>query len=120
MEKVGVLFSLSPLRVSANGNFEIRIHVCDIPEKYGALQRLYSGSLLSLFALLSKSGSIDHTFTEKPNITVLSDGHAVARSSDFIIYSVEAEFIDRVVAQFGPCTSPPPFPSQKLILGGLR
>ncbi|EDR10087.1 uncharacterized protein LACBIDRAFT_248404 [Laccaria bicolor S238N-H82] len=60
-----------------------KIHVCDLPEKYDALQRLYS---------------------EKPNISVLQDGHAVARSSDFIIYSVEAEFIDRVVAQFGPST----------------
>ncbi|KAF8877423.1 hypothetical protein BD779DRAFT_110157 [Infundibulicybe gibba] len=34
----------------------------------------------------------------------LLDGHAVSRFSDFIIYSVEAEFIDRVVAQFGPST----------------
>jgi hypothetical protein len=35
----------------------------------------------------------------------MKDGHAVARSSDFIIYSVEAEFIGNVVAQFGPCMS---------------
>jgi hypothetical protein len=39
----------------------------------------------------------------KPNITVMQDGHAVSRSSDFIVYSVEAEYIDRVVAQYGPC-----------------
>lgn len=39
-----------------------------------------------------------------PGITVLPDGHHVSRTSDFIVYSVEAEFIDRVVAQYGPCT----------------
>ena len=33
----------------------------------------------------------------------MHDGHAVARSSDFIIYSVEAESIDKVVAEYGPC-----------------
>lgn len=33
------------------------------------------------------------------------DGHGVSRSSDFIMYSVEAEFIDRVVAQYGPCAA---------------
>ncbi|KAF9473252.1 hypothetical protein BDN70DRAFT_886043 [Pholiota conissans] len=34
----------------------------------------------------------------------MRDGHAVSRSSDFIVYSVEAEFIDKVVAEFGPST----------------
>ena len=38
-----------------------------------------------------------------PGVRVFQDGHAVSRSSDFIMYSVEAEFIDRVVAQYGPC-----------------
>ena len=33
----------------------------------------------------------------------MRDGHAVARSSDFIIYSVEAGSIDKVVAEYGPC-----------------
>jgi len=36
-------------------------------------------------------------------LTVLKDGHAVSRRSDFIIYSVEAENIERVVAEYGPC-----------------
>jgi prephenate dehydrogenase (NADP+) len=39
-----------------------------------------------------------------PNVTVLKDGHAVSRISDWIMYSVEAEFVDRVVAEYGPCT----------------
>ncbi|KAJ7087757.1 prephenate dehydrogenase [Mycena epipterygia] len=60
-----------------------KIHVCDQPTKYQALKEEYIGV----------SG-----------VTVLPDGHAVSRSSDFIIYSVEAEFIERVVAQYGPST----------------
>lgn len=35
----------------------------------------------------------------------MKDGHLVSRQSDFIIYSVEAEFVDRVVALYGPCES---------------
>jgi len=38
-----------------------------------------------------------------PGIKVFRDGHGVSRTSDFIIYSVEAESINEVVAQFGPC-----------------
>ncbi|KAJ6531347.1 prephenate dehydrogenase [Mycena capillaripes] len=60
-----------------------KIHVCDQPAKYEALKADYSGV---------------------PGVTVFPDGHGVARSSDFIMYSVEAEFIDRVVAQYGPST----------------
>lgn len=39
-----------------------------------------------------------------PGIKVFPTGHAVSRSSDFLMYSVEAEFIENVVAQYGPCT----------------
>jgi len=46
--------------------------------------------------------------TEAPNIHVMPDGHAVARSSDFIVFSVEAEFIEKVVAEYGPCMFFPP------------
>ncbi|KAF7338029.1 Prephenate dehydrogenase [Mycena venus] len=60
-----------------------KIHVCDLPDKHEALKTEYSGVA---------------------GVTVLPDGHAVSRSSDFIMYSVEAEFIDRVVAQYGPST----------------
>ncbi|KAF5326814.1 hypothetical protein D9619_004459 [Psilocybe cf. subviscida] len=60
-----------------------KIHVCDLPEKLEKLKAEYAGS---------------------PAVTVMADGHAVARSSDFIVYSVEAEFIDKVVAMFGPST----------------
>jgi len=46
---------------------------------------------------------VDRRGTEAPNIRVMPDGHAVARSSDFIVFSVEAEFIEKVVAEYGPC-----------------
>ncbi|KAK0540742.1 prephenate dehydrogenase (NADP(+)) [Tilletia horrida] len=41
---------------------------------------------------------------KEPALTVYKDGHYVARRSDIIIYSVEAAFLDAVVAQYGPST----------------
>jgi prephenate dehydrogenase (NADP+) len=41
----------------------------------------------------------------EPAITVMKDGHHVSRISDFIIYSVEAAYINDVVKEYGPCTS---------------
>lgn len=40
---------------------------------------------------------------DEPAITVMKDGHHVSRISDFIIYSVEAEYISAVVKEYGPC-----------------
>ena len=34
---------------------------------------------------------------------MLPDSHAVSCSSDFIIYSVKAEFIDHIMVQYRPC-----------------
>ncbi|KAH7929055.1 Prephenate dehydrogenase [Leucogyrophana mollusca] len=60
-----------------------KISVCDLPAKYESLKAAYEGV---------------------PGVTVYPDGHAVSRISDFIMYSVEAEHIGRVVAQYGPST----------------
>lgn len=38
------------------------------------------------------------------NIEVLADGFAISRLCDFILYSVEAENIEKVVAQYAPAT----------------
>ena len=57
------------------------------------------------FLLASRFALTLVTVIDVPGITVLRDGHHVSRTSDFIMYSVEAEFIDTVVAKFGPCTS---------------
>ena len=37
------------------------------------------------------------------NVRIFRDGRLVSRSSDFILYSVEAEVIGRTVSQYGPC-----------------
>ena len=51
----------------------------------------------------SFSTLMDGRLLDQPNIYPMRDGHAVARSSDFIIYSVEARSMDKVVAEYGPC-----------------
>ncbi|KAE8229023.1 hypothetical protein CF326_g6023 [Tilletia indica] len=60
------------------------INVCDRPENYESLR-----------AELAE---------KEPGLTVYKDGHFVSRRSDVIIYSVEAAFLDAVVAQYGPST----------------
>jgi hypothetical protein len=47
--------------------------------------------------------SLNENRSGVPGITVLRDGHAVSRSSDWIMYSVEAEHIGKVVKEYGPC-----------------
>jgi prephenate dehydrogenase (NADP+) len=49
---------------------------------------------------------------QQTNVTILQNGHLVSRSSDWIMYSVEAKSIDAVVARFGPSTK------QGAIVGG--
>lgn len=41
--------------------------------------------------------------TKKQNVTIFPNGHLVSRISDYIIYSVEAGVIDKVVEMYGPC-----------------
>ncbi|KAI9700762.1 MAG: prephenate dehydrogenase (NADP(+)) [Candelina mexicana] len=60
-----------------------RVNACDREENYESL----------------KAELVEHT-----NIDVLENGHLVSRASNYIIYSVEAEMIDRVVAKYGPST----------------
>ncbi|KAK4456471.1 hypothetical protein QBC42DRAFT_238448 [Cladorrhinum samala] len=60
-----------------------RIMACDREEKYDELVEEFA----------------DHT-----NVQILRNGHLVSRASNYIIYSVEAAAIDRVVAQYGPST----------------
>ncbi|GAB1320378.1 prephenate dehydrogenase (NADP(+)) [Madurella fahalii] len=60
-----------------------RIMACDREEKYEELAQ---------------------EFGNYPNIQILRNGHLVSRASSYIIYSVEAAAIGRVVAQYGPST----------------
>lgn len=45
------------------------------------------------------------TPVDDESIHVYETGHLVSRISDFIIYSVEAEYIGQVVKEYGPCKS---------------
>ncbi|KAK3368151.1 hypothetical protein B0H63DRAFT_70401 [Podospora didyma] len=60
-----------------------RIMACDREEKYDELVSKFSGN---------------------SNVQILKNGHLVSRASNYIVYSVEAAAIGRVVAQFGPST----------------
>ncbi|OJD17037.1 hypothetical protein AJ78_02832 [Emergomyces pasteurianus Ep9510] len=60
-----------------------RVNACDRPANYDALKQEFAS---------------DH------NINILPNGHLVSRISDYIIYSVEAEAIDKIVAEYGPST----------------
>ncbi|KAI9478439.1 MAG: hypothetical protein EXX96DRAFT_483773 [Benjaminiella poitrasii] len=58
------------------------VNICDLPEKYESLKKDFEGT----------------------NIRVLPDGYHISRRCDWIMYSVEAEYIDSVVKQYGPAT----------------
>lgn len=80
-----------------------RIYVCDREEKYEQLRVDVKGS--SCPQLPTTYPPLTDDQTDLPGVTVLKNGHLVARCSDFVMYSVEAEFINRVVAEYGPCKS---------------
>ncbi|CAO3599563.1 unnamed protein product [Absidia cylindrospora] len=58
------------------------VNICDLPENYETIKEEYTGS----------------------DIKVLPDGYHISRRCDWIMYSVEAEHIDAVVAKYGPAT----------------
>ncbi|EEP76747.1 prephenate dehydrogenase [Uncinocarpus reesii 1704] len=57
------------------------INACDKPANYDALRQ---------------------EFANDKNTNILPNGHLVSRISDYIIYSVEAEAISKIVAEYGP------------------
>ncbi|KIK20827.1 hypothetical protein PISMIDRAFT_24113 [Pisolithus microcarpus 441] len=80
------------------------ISVCDRPEKFESLKLTYQGNPASLYLSYHHVVSHEVVLPDIPAITVHRDGHAVSRISDFIMYSVEADLIHKVVAQYGPST----------------
>lgn len=94
------LLSLISLLHTGKGALLCRIHVCDLPEMYESLRTTYEGNA-PIFCRYRRRFILNST--DIPGITVFRDGHGVSRTSDLIIYSVEAESINKVVAQFGPC-----------------
>ncbi|CAG7961309.1 unnamed protein product [Penicillium olsonii] len=67
-------------RLSAAG---WRINACDRPENFE---------------------SLNQEFASQQGVTIFPNGHLVSRISDYILYSVEAGAIDKVVEQYGPST----------------
>ncbi|KAJ3219707.1 prephenate dehydrogenase (NADP(+)) [Dinochytrium kinnereticum] len=59
------------------------VHVCDVPEQFERIKKEFEGT---------------------PRVIVWKDGYAVSRRCDYIIYSVEASSLDKVVGMFGPAT----------------
>ncbi|KAG2223563.1 hypothetical protein INT45_001645 [Circinella minor] len=64
-----------------------KVNVCDLPEKYEKLKE---------------------DFQDSP-INVLPDGFHVSRRCDWIMYAVEAEYIESVVSKYGPGKKKVPF-----------
>ncbi|RMD42148.1 hypothetical protein DV735_g3012, partial [Chaetothyriales sp. CBS 134920] len=62
-----------------------KVHACDQEQNFSRLQK----------DLASDAG-----------IVVLKNGHEVARTSDYILYNVEASMIDSVVREYGKSTKP--------------
>ncbi|KAJ5963795.1 uncharacterized protein N7479_003671 [Penicillium vulpinum] len=60
-----------------------RINACDKPENFESLKQ---------------------EFASQNGVTIFPNGHLVSRISDYILYSVEAGAIDKVVAQYGLST----------------
>lgn len=58
------------------------VRACDVESKYDALREEYSQS----------------------PIEIVRNGHDVSRSCDYIVYSVEAANMDKLVCQYGPST----------------
>ncbi|CAL8581318.1 prephenate dehydrogenase (NADP(+)) [Xanthoria parietina] len=77
---MGLMGKMYARKLSAAG---WRVHACDTRDKLEVLEQEFSGI---------------------PGIVIYEDGYGVSRSSDYIIYSVEAEAIDKVVAQYGRAT----------------
>ncbi|KAL8785287.1 MAG: hypothetical protein Q9195_008706 [Heterodermia aff. obscurata] len=60
----------------------------------------------------SKYEELEQEFSDSPKVQILLDGHRVSRLGDYIIYSVEAEAINSIVALYGPSTK------QGAVVGG--
>ncbi|KAL7310839.1 prephenate dehydrogenase (NADP(+)) [Mucor circinelloides] len=58
------------------------VSICDLPEKYESVKKDFEGT----------------------NIRVFPDGYHISRRCDWIMYAVEAEYIDAVVKKYGPAT----------------
>ncbi|KAL8766644.1 MAG: hypothetical protein Q9209_006627 [Squamulea sp. 1 TL-2023] len=85
---MGLMGKMYTRKLSAAG---WRVHACDMKAKHELLKQ---------------------EFSEYQGVSIFEDGYGVSRSSDYIIYSVEAGMIDKVVAEYGRATK------KNAIIGG--
>ncbi|KAJ8607500.1 hypothetical protein MRB53_040272 [Persea americana] len=78
------------------------VNACDIPERYESLRVEFADRVRHIASVDSQE--MKHAESQQKNVTIMSNGHLVSRSSDWIMYSVEAKNIDAVVALYGPST----------------
>ncbi|KAK9471373.1 uncharacterized protein V1510DRAFT_368180 [Dipodascopsis tothii] len=71
-----------------------KINACDVPQKFDSLTDEFS---------CSKNAEEKRLIIDN-NVQIFESGHLVSRCSDYILYSVEAENVDRIVALYGPST----------------
>lgn len=84
--------------------------VCDLPEKYESLKKDFEGNCHDLFEMEEVEGRRDikvqpwklTSDVTGTNIKVVPDGFHISRRCDWIMYAVEAEYIDSVVKKYGP------------------
>ncbi|TQS32280.1 hypothetical protein Golomagni_07409, partial [Golovinomyces magnicellulatus] len=89
-----------------------RILACDREDRYDSLKEKYAANVRlppvprvpfpSYFPFVCRC-LVSPVSTQK-NIEICRNGHFVSRASDYIIYSVEAAVIDKVISQYGPST----------------
>jgi len=77
---MGLIGSMMAKRFIKNG---YKVNACDIPTKFEELKQFYAGEEL---------------------MEIFNDGHGVSRRSDYTIYCVEAENIDKVVSLYANST----------------
>ncbi|CUS11705.1 unnamed protein product [Tuber aestivum] len=78
------------------------VNACDREDKFDGLKKEFAGEEWGMAQQVSDDGGLG-----VENIHVYANGRLVSRISDYIMYAVEAELLDTVVAAYGPCTRPP-------------
>lgn len=77
------------------------MNACDVPAKFAALKEEFSSRVC--YDVFKQTRHVAKDIESQKNVSILEDGHLVSRCSDWIVYNVEAENIDRVVKEYGKC-----------------
>ncbi|KAL8967110.1 MAG: hypothetical protein Q9183_003061 [Haloplaca sp. 2 TL-2023] len=70
----------------------------------GLMGKMYARRLSAAGWRSDKFEALKKEHADNEKVCIFEDGYGVSRSSDYIIYSVEAEMINKVVAEYGRAT----------------